>query len=135
LRQRAYRLFLSGSYWFGGFALLLHLTAYGGYGTEKVGDGVRETVSDLWEWLHEPTKFWAARRTDKDPLMLVLTHADWELPEQLIFGAVGLAALGLVLALVASALRWRKPIPSALALLLNVVPALLSLGLIYQGRK
>jgi hypothetical protein len=135
LRQRAHEFFLSGSYWFGVVALLLQLAAYGGYGREKVTSRVRDTVSYYWEKIRAPDKVhgWLEAE-DESPLVFVLKHTNWRLPEQLVFGAVGTAALGAALALVAFTLRWKKPIPSALALLLNVVPALLSLGLIYQAR-
>jgi hypothetical protein len=136
LKQRARNFFLSGSYWFGAVALLLQLAAYGGYGTAKLTHDVRKTVSYLWEWLHGSPEIWAWYGGKREaPLMFVLKNADWGLPEQLIFGAVGLAALGAVLALVTFTLQWRRPIPSALALLLNVAPALLSVGLIYQSGK
>jgi hypothetical protein len=134
LRQRAYHFVLSGSYWFGMVALFLHLADYAGYGIEQVRKGIRWHVNDLWELSHDEP--W--QRQHDVPWYnwgVPLRQAWWGLPEQLVFAAVGLAALGVVLALVAFALRWKNPIPSALALLLNLMPSLLAIGVVYLGSR
>jgi hypothetical protein len=124
LRQRAYLFVLSGSYWFGLVALLLHAADHTLFGMGALKEDVPRQVK--W-WVEDS-------RTSGMGYMLRNGAMYCEVPAQLLVSAVSLGVLGAALALVAFALRWRRPLPSAVALVLNVVPALVSFGLILRGR-
>jgi hypothetical protein len=123
-RRRAHGFFLSGSSWFGLTALLLQVVDFAVFGPTAI----RELL--LWR-----VEWWEREARVSGMEYVLRQYAHCELPCHLLLGAMTLAVVGAALALVAFALRWRRPIPCALALLLNVVPSLISLGLMLQGRR
>jgi hypothetical protein len=124
LMRRAHGFFLSGSFWFGLTALVLQAVDFAVFRPATLRESL---LSRAERWQQE------ARVSGVEYVLKYCTYC--ELPCQLWLSAMTLAVAGAALALVAFALRWRRPIPCALALLLNVVPSLISLGLMLQGRR
>jgi hypothetical protein len=123
LRPYAHRFFLSGSYWFGLVALALHAATYGLFG-----------LATVKEQVHREVEYW--RETSHvSGVGVILRHwTSSDMPAWFFYSAVSFAGLGAAPAVVAFLLCWKRPIPSVLALLINMVPALVALGLILHGR-
>jgi hypothetical protein len=121
--RRAHGFFLSGGFWFGLTALLLQAVDFAVFRPTTLRELL---LSRVEQWEQE------ARVSGMEYLLKHCTYC--ALPCQLWLSAMVLAVVGAALALVAFALRWRRPIPSALALLLNAVPAVVSFGVIFRAR-